>query len=419
MNKIKCLILGFIFAISITAPITNTLAAGSYDYQLTSQSSYPSNLSAGATTSVWIEVKNTGTATWNKNVRLGSGSSYGSANQHRDYDSEFANSDWLSANRPTAISDDNVAPGQTTKFQFTIKAPSTNGVYKAYFTPVVDGYSWMKDIGIYWQITVGDGSAQNTSAISNSTQTTLGPSTIQSKFAPSVTKVICGDSSTLSGFGSGTLFYDSTKSKYVVTTNLHVVKQDSGEAPKCLIQVYKSLSDTSAYVLYKSSGYSFYNNNVDFAIIEPNILTQSDYYYSSYYSKLVRAYNFMTGYSLEINSLRVGSKDILKNNSLNYSVISGNTANVGDGVYIIGYPYSEGANATMTSGVITGTTTYNNSSYLVTNAKVNSGVSGGLVVNEYGKLIGIPTILITTSEGNTGYILYFNDLFNKFSAVLQ
>jgi hypothetical protein len=134
------------------------LMAGTYKWQLINQSAYPATLAPNAETEVWIEVKNTGTAHWFDNgehiVRLGSGSSYGNAGQQRDYNSEFSNSDWYSANRPAIIMHPQIEPGWHTRFSFKIKAPATAGVYKAYFTPVVDGIEWMQDIGLYWQITV-------------------------------------------------------------------------------------------------------------------------------------------------------------------------------------------------------------------------------------------------------------------------
>lgn len=137
-----------------------------FDYELIDQSSYPSVMAPGTSTNVWIEVKNTGTVTWHGDgienvVRLGAGSRYGSANQQRDYISEFANDDWLSTNRTANILHSVIKPGWHTRFQFNIKAPSTPGTYKAYFTPVVEGVEWMKDIGIYWEITVS-GDAQPT-----------------------------------------------------------------------------------------------------------------------------------------------------------------------------------------------------------------------------------------------------------------
>ena len=138
----------------------NAATTSAYNYQVISQSAYPSTLGAGQTTNVWIDVKNTGTRAWDQNVRLGSGSAlYGGNNN--DYTSEFYDAaSWLSANRPVAIDKTLVNPGETARFQFNIKTPLTSGIYKAYFTPVIDGVAWMKDVGIYWQITVSGGSTQ-------------------------------------------------------------------------------------------------------------------------------------------------------------------------------------------------------------------------------------------------------------------
>lgn len=158
----KLLVFVSVLAVSIGLFGVSSVSAASakpFDYELITQSAYPSTMAPGTITNVWIEVKNTGTVTWNGTgienvVRLGAGSKYGSANQQRDYTSEFANSDWLSANRPTAIMHPVIKPGWNTRFQFNIKAPTTPGTYKAYFTPVVEGVEWMKDMGIYWEITV-------------------------------------------------------------------------------------------------------------------------------------------------------------------------------------------------------------------------------------------------------------------------
>ena len=129
-----------------------------YNYELVYQSPYPSTLAPGETTLVSLEIKNTGLVTWFNSgvnpVRLGSGSSYGESWQSRNYSSEFHDDDWLSDNRPVPISDIEILPGETTTFEFNIKAPENPGNYKAYFTPVVDGHSWMRDIGIYWEVDV-------------------------------------------------------------------------------------------------------------------------------------------------------------------------------------------------------------------------------------------------------------------------
>ena len=111
------------FAVAITLGLSffvpqGTLAAsrGTYAYQWIRQSEYPTNMAPGSTTTVWVEVKNTGTATWKGAsttmtsaadftgvVRLGTGSNtFGGANQKQDYASEvYDQSSWQAANRVT------------------------------------------------------------------------------------------------------------------------------------------------------------------------------------------------------------------------------------------------------------------------------------------------------------------------------
>jgi len=186
---------------------------GTYDYEFITQSPYPSTLAPSTTTDVWIEIKNTGTATWynhgNNPVRLGTGSSFGNINQQRDYLSEFAASDWLSQNRPAAILQDEVSPGETARFQFTIQAPATPGTYKAYFTPVVDGLMWMKDMGIYWEIKVLETPAYQYELISqtpsspiNMTPSEIKDASIKIKNTGSATWSNSGTNKIVLGWGS-------------------------------------------------------------------------------------------------------------------------------------------------------------------------------------------------------------------------
>jgi len=160
MKKILFVLVSTVLVLGVFSFVPKASAASKpFDYELVYQSPYPATMTPGSIANVWIEVKNTGTVTWNRDgiinvVRLGAGSKYGSSDQQRDYVSEFANSDWLSTNRPTAILHPVIKPGWNTRFQFNIKAPLIPGTYKAYFTPVVEGVEWMKDIGIYWAITV-------------------------------------------------------------------------------------------------------------------------------------------------------------------------------------------------------------------------------------------------------------------------
>ena len=54
-----------------------------------------------------------------------------------------------------------VGPGQVAWFQFTIQAPLVAGTYRLYLRPLVEGATWMEDVGVFWVVTVlnADGSA--------------------------------------------------------------------------------------------------------------------------------------------------------------------------------------------------------------------------------------------------------------------
>src|SRR5207253_11429054 len=47
-----------------------------------------------------------------------------------------------------------VGPGQVAWFQFTIQAPLVPGVYRLYLRPLVEGATWMEDVGVFWVVTV-------------------------------------------------------------------------------------------------------------------------------------------------------------------------------------------------------------------------------------------------------------------------
>jgi len=158
-------------SINIIRASKASAALGDYDYQYIEQSAYPDSMQPGESTLVWIKIKNTGRLSWygtgNNITRLGSGSQYGNMNQKRDYLSEFYNGQWKSGNRPANVGSDEVKPGEETTFAFNITAPLQEGLYKAYFTPVVDGITWMKDIGIYWEIKSEKTSSMGISEVKN------------------------------------------------------------------------------------------------------------------------------------------------------------------------------------------------------------------------------------------------------------
>jgi hypothetical protein len=64
------------------------------------------------------------------------------------------NTKWPSYNRVAAQPAEYVGPGQVAWFQFTVKAPTTPGVYVVGLRPVIEGAQWMEDIGVFWVVWV-------------------------------------------------------------------------------------------------------------------------------------------------------------------------------------------------------------------------------------------------------------------------
>ncbi len=122
-----------------------------YAYSVVSQSANPS-INQGGQTTVYLEVKNTGTATWYSTgaypVRLGT-------DRPSDRNSGFytASDKWLSTNR-IAMEKGIVTPGETVKFSFLITGTPGAGTYPEYFRPVVEHLGWLSDNGIKWDINV-------------------------------------------------------------------------------------------------------------------------------------------------------------------------------------------------------------------------------------------------------------------------
>ena len=85
------------------------------------------------------------------------------------------------------------------------------------------------------------------------------------------------------------------------------------------------------------------------------------------------------------------------------------SVHIGEWVLAIGNPM--GLNSTVTAGIIsakarqlnTGRNTYSDEVYLQTDAAVNSGNSGGALVNASGKLVGINTAIASGNGYYTGY----------------
>ncbi len=144
-----------------------------YDYSYQSQGvngqlSNQVSLRGHDTAVLSVDLKNEGVTTWERNgpipVRLGT-------SRPQDLASPLATGSWLGAGRPTTFAGRvnggqvtdaaTIAPGETARFSFTIKAPNTSGTHRLYVQPVTEGLSWFKnEAGIFWDIQVTANSYQ-------------------------------------------------------------------------------------------------------------------------------------------------------------------------------------------------------------------------------------------------------------------
>jgi len=116
----------------------------------------------GEEKTAWIDIKNSGEIAWQRDgqypVRLGT-------TEPNDRHSSFVTgSGWIADNRIQMVQAE-VEPGETARFRFSMKGVDKPGVYREYFRPVVEGVTWMNDLGIYMEVTVQDG--QNSAELVN------------------------------------------------------------------------------------------------------------------------------------------------------------------------------------------------------------------------------------------------------------
>lgn len=118
----------------------------------------PVTLARGQSALAWVDIKNTGNVTWrrdsSKPIRLGTSSPVDRVSKF------FVNGDWIGTNRASGADKDIIAPGETTRFSFVIKAPDdmAPGTYTEYFRPLIDGTTWLTDQNINIPITVTEDS---------------------------------------------------------------------------------------------------------------------------------------------------------------------------------------------------------------------------------------------------------------------
>jgi len=120
-----------------------------YQSQWQSQSPYPV-LGRGQTGLFEVKISNNGYIPWTKNIIH-----LGTSNPLDRIPIFNRSAGWFSNNR-VSMMEDIVNYGETATFQFEYKVPANAApkIYREYFRPVADGFAWMNDQGISWDITV-------------------------------------------------------------------------------------------------------------------------------------------------------------------------------------------------------------------------------------------------------------------------
>jgi uncharacterized protein YkwD len=134
-----------------TAPAATVAYDSGYHSVWAGQSANPT-LAPGQTTQLVLALKNTGSRGWVVG-QTGAQANIGTSAPLDANRSDLA-SGWLAPNRPATTTTSYVGPGQVGWFAFSVRAPSTPGVYRLDLRGVIDGTTWLEDQGIYFLITV-------------------------------------------------------------------------------------------------------------------------------------------------------------------------------------------------------------------------------------------------------------------------
>lgn len=124
--------------------------AAQYSAQWAAQAEKVS-LKAGETQKSWVEIKNTGTATW---VNSGVNAIKIGTVRKRDRNSALYSSSWLSSNRVGTMQQVAVAPGEVARFEFDLTGGFGGGKVKEYFSLVAEGLAWLPESEFWIEVEV-------------------------------------------------------------------------------------------------------------------------------------------------------------------------------------------------------------------------------------------------------------------------
>ena len=111
-----------------------------YRAELSNQSASELGIKTLEEIKFWADFKNTGTASWTNSgqyfVALNVSNPIGRV-------SAFEHESWIEYYRPAILSQERVKPGETGRFEFTLKAPEEAGTYEESFGLVAEGLTWI------------------------------------------------------------------------------------------------------------------------------------------------------------------------------------------------------------------------------------------------------------------------------------
>ena len=214
-------------------------------------------------------------------------------------------------------------------------------------------------------------------------------SQLLSAIAPAVVKLVCSADASPDDWqqGSGLLFINDN-GNYSIQTNLHVVQTSDGSASECLIGLYPNDQDPDSVLIYQSNGYylSAVDPSADLAYISPELVDDDA--------------NAGTFAELSEYALTDSQTGICQN------------PQIGDHMWVLGYPAVGGTTLTVTDGTIAGFEIDDGIQYITTDAKIDHGNSGGIAIEDSGCVLGIPTFAEELQNGfeSLGRILDLNSL---------
>ncbi len=140
----------FLLGLSCFAFGSEVLAVDDYSAKWMAQDQKVS-MKSGETKSVWVEIKNTGTANWSNvdsnAIKIGTA-------RKRDSSSNFYTESWLSSNRLTSFEKEVITSGEVGHFVFEVTANLPVGNHREYFGLVAEGITWFDNFDFFIEIEV-------------------------------------------------------------------------------------------------------------------------------------------------------------------------------------------------------------------------------------------------------------------------